>query len=236
LKKPAPKLVRKRIKTKIKNPDRVQLRRQQIIEGAIKVFTEKGFHNSTTKEIAKTAGITEGTLYNYVRSKEDIIYIVYDYITGLLRSDLAKAISRESDPKKRLKAALLQNLKSINEYQNIILFMYKESGSLDKESLYSVLARETEYIEMFESLLMDYLGDSVKDNSKIKITADLLSYIPVIITFRRWSLKRRFDSIETVIDDIINFILHGIQFAPETEKHSEKMINPKSPTYSEKVI
>ena len=95
--------------------------------------------------------------------------------------------------------------------------MYKESGSLDKESLYSVLARETEYIEMFESLIQDYLGDSVSDKSKIKITADLLSYIPVIITFRRWSLKRRFESMESVIDDIINFILHGIQFIPKSK-------------------
>ncbi len=213
----ATKISQKHIKTKIKNPNRVHLRRQQIIDGAIKVFTGKGFHNATTKEIAKAAGITEGTLYNYVQSKEDIIYIVYDYITGILRNDLEKAISRERDPRKRLKAALLQNLKSINEYQDIILFMYKESGSLDKESLYSVLARETKYIEFFESLLKDYLGDSVTDESKIKITADLLSYIPVIITFRRWSLKRRFESIDSVVDDIINFILHGIQFVPEIE-------------------
>jgi len=200
----------------------VQARRQQIIDGAIKVFTGKNFHSATTKEIAKAAGITEGTLYNYVQSKEDIIYIVYDYITGILRSDLEKAILLESDPRKRLKAALLQNLKSINEYQDIILFMYKESGSLDKESLYSVLARETEYIEFFESLLRDYLGESVTEESKIKITADLLSYIPVIITFRRWSLKRRFESIESVVDDIINFILHGIQFVPELEMRAKE--------------
>ncbi len=226
MKKSAPKSVQKQIKTKIKNPNRVQLRRQQIIDGAIKVFTGKGFHNATTKEIAKAAGITEGTLYNYVQSKEDIIYIVYDYITGILRSDLEKTISLESDPRKRLKTALLQNLKLINEYQAIILFMYKESGSLDKESLYSVLARETEYIEMFESLLKDYLGDSVADKSKIKITADLLSYIPVIIAFRRWSLRRRFESIEIVIDDIINFILHGIQFVSEIEKQAQVKEKP----------
>lgn len=204
----------KRIKTKIKNPNRVNLRRQQIIDGAIKVFTEKGFHNATTKEIAKAAGITEGTLYNYVQSKEDIIYIVYDYITSILRSDLEKAIALEKDPKKRLRAALLQNLKSINEHQDIILFMYQESGYLDRESLYAILSRETEYIELFESLLHDYLGEEITDSAKVRITADLLSYIPVIITIRRWSLKRRFQSIESVIDDIISFILHGIQFIP----------------------
>ena len=69
----------KRIETKIKNPKRINMRRKQIIKGAIEVFTAKGFNNSTTKEIALAAGVTEGTLYNYVRSKEDIIFIVYDY-------------------------------------------------------------------------------------------------------------------------------------------------------------
>ena len=226
MKEPVPKLKKKRIRAKIKNPNRVHLRRQQIIDGAIKVFTGKGFHSATTKEIAKAAGLTEGTLYNYVQTKEDIIYIVYDHVTSLLRNDLQKAIARETDPEKRLRAALLQNLRSINEYQDIILFMYKESGSLDKESLYSVLARETEYIEMFESLLHDYLGDSVSDKTKIKLAADLLSYIPVIITFRRWSLKRRFESLESVIDDIIDFIFHGVQFACEAEKKVQEKDQP----------
>jgi AcrR family transcriptional regulator len=64
----------KTIKTKIQNPKRISLRRKQIIQGAIKLFTVKGFYNSTTKEIADAAGMTEGTLYNYIRCKEDIIY------------------------------------------------------------------------------------------------------------------------------------------------------------------
>ena len=68
-----PKIKPKKIKTKIKNPKRVNLRRQQIIDGAIKVFTAKGFYNATVREIADESGITEGTLYNYIRCKEDII-------------------------------------------------------------------------------------------------------------------------------------------------------------------
>lgn len=205
----------RRIESKIKNPKRISLRRKQIIKGAIEVFTTKGFHNSTTKEIALAAGVTEGTLYNYVRSKEDIIYIVYDYITQILRNDIEKAIAGVKDPEERLKAALLQNLKTINEYQDIIMFVYKESNSLDKESLYAVLARETGYIEMFEELLTEYFRGKKIDPTKIKLSADLLCYIPVIVTFRRWSLKRRFTSMDTVIPGILDFILHGIEFVTE---------------------
>lgn len=217
MEKSVPKLKPKKIESKIKNPKRINLRRQQIIKGAIKVFTAKGFYNATVREIADESGITEGTLYNYIRSKEDIIYIVYDYITDILRKDLENAIADIDDPKERLKAALLQNLKSIDQYQDIILFLYKESAALDRESLYTILARETRYIEMFEELIEEYLHGRNLNAIKIKIGADLLSYIPVIITFRRWSLRRRYESMDTVIDGILDFILHGIEFAADDD-------------------
>jgi AcrR family transcriptional regulator len=205
----------KKVQTKIKNPKRVQRRREQIIEGAIKVFSQKGYHNAKTKEIAEASGVTEGTLYNYIRSKEDITFIVYDYITGILRDELKKAINGVKDPEKRLKAALLQNMKTINRHQDIIMFMYTESSSLDKPSLYTILTRESEYIEIFENLLRDYFRETELNENNLKMAADLLAYIPVILTLRRWSLKRRFESMETVIQGILDFVLHGIAFIPE---------------------
>jgi len=205
----------KKVKTKIKNPERVQRRRKQIIEGAIKVFSEKGYHGAKTKEIAEASGVTEGTLYNYIRSKEDITYMVYDYITGILRDELEKVIKDEKNPEKRLKAALLQNMNTIDQHQDIIMFMYKESSSLDKPSLYTILTRESEYIDIFENLLRDYFRGTVCNENNLKLAADLLAYIPVILALRRWSLKERFDSMETVIQGIFDFVLHGITFIPE---------------------
>ena len=193
----------KTVETKIKNPKRVNLRRKQIIEGAIKVFIEKGFHLATTREIAEASGITEGTLYNYVRSKEDIVYIVYDYITRILRKEFNDAIEDIDDPKERLMAAMRQNLTSIHNYQDLVMFIYKASTHLDKESLHEVLARETEYIESFEDLLRNYYQGRNVSEAKIKLAADLLAYIPVVVTFRRWSLRRRFDSMEKVQQGIL---------------------------------
>jgi len=76
---------KKQVKTRVKNPKLIDLRRRQIIKGAIQVFTAKGFHAATVREIADSAGLTMGSLYNYIRSKEDIIYMVYDYITKILK-------------------------------------------------------------------------------------------------------------------------------------------------------
>jgi AcrR family transcriptional regulator len=206
--------LKKEIKVKIKNPHRISLRRMQIINGAIKVFSEKGFHNATVREIADASGVTEGTLYNYIRCKEDIIYIVYDYTTRILRDEINKAIEAIKDPKERLKAALLQNLHTINRYQDLIMFLYRESGSLHREDLYLILHRESDYIKLFERLLKDYFKGQGIDPVRLKLGADLLAYIPVIVSFRRWSLNRRIKSIDKVIAGIVEFVLHGIDFIP----------------------
>lgn len=205
----------KEIKTKIKNPDRIELRRKQIVKGAIKVFTAKGFYNSTVREIADASEMTEGTLYNYIRCKEDIIYIVYDYITKILRKELNNAITGIEDPKKRLRAALTQSMNSVRKYQDLVMFLYRESGSLKKEDLYKILARENEYIELMEQLLKDYFKGKKIDEIRTKICADVLIYLPVILSFRRWSLNRRIDSMDTTIKEIVNFIVHGIECIPE---------------------
>ena len=206
--------LKKEIKVKIKNPHRISLRRMQIINGAIKVFSEKGFHNATVREIADASGVTEGTLYNYIRCKEDIIYIVYDYTTRILRDEINKAIEGIQVPKERLKAALLQNLYTVNRYQDLIMFLYRESGSLHREDLYLILHREADYIQLFERLLKDYFKGQGIDPVRLKLGADLLAYIPVIVSFRRWSLNRRIKSIDKVIAGIVEFVLNGIEFIP----------------------
>jgi AcrR family transcriptional regulator len=209
------KIEKKEVKTRIKNANLIDLRRKQIIKGAIKVFIAKGFHNATVREIAEEAGLTMGSLYNYINTKQDIIYIVYDYITKVLREDMKEAIVGVKDPKERLKAALRQNLNAVYKNQDIIMFLYRESASLDKESLYTVLARETKYIELFEDILREYFKGKEVSESRLRLSADLLSYIPVIVTFRRWSLRRRFDSMDTVLEGIVDFVLHGIEVIPE---------------------
>ncbi|GAC1393856.1 MAG: TetR/AcrR family transcriptional regulator [Ktedonobacteraceae bacterium] len=51
----------------------VQARRAQILDAATKVFAEKGFHRATIKDIARTAGIADGTIYTYFANKTALL-------------------------------------------------------------------------------------------------------------------------------------------------------------------
>jgi TetR/AcrR family transcriptional regulator, fatty acid metabolism regulator protein len=52
---------------------------QQILDAAVKVFARQGFHQSTVAQIAKAAGVADGTIYLYFKSKDDILFQFYEY-------------------------------------------------------------------------------------------------------------------------------------------------------------
>ncbi|HSD95149.1 MAG TPA: TetR/AcrR family transcriptional regulator [Syntrophales bacterium] len=208
----------KEVHANIKNARLVDLRRKQIIEGAMQVFSAKGFHGASVREIAEAAGLTMGTMYNYVRSKEDILYIVYDFMTTILTEGLKKAIDETEDPREKVSAALRHNMELIYQYQDVIMFLYREAGNYDRESVHTVLAQETKYIEVFEELLRQRFAGRKIDESRLKMSADILSYLNVILVLRGWSLRRRHKSMDDVVDGILEFVEHAIEIVEDTDR------------------
>ena len=56
----------------------VAARREQILGAATRVFAEKGFSRATTREVAREAGVSEGTIYNYFEDKEGLLMAIMD--------------------------------------------------------------------------------------------------------------------------------------------------------------
>ena len=56
----------------------VRARREQIVGAATRVFAEKGFGRATTREVAREAGVSEGTIYNYFEDKDALLMAILD--------------------------------------------------------------------------------------------------------------------------------------------------------------
>lgn len=69
------------VNRKRKKEQITEQRREQILNAARDIFTRQGYSNATTAEIARTAGIAEGTIYNYFSSKRELL-------TALLKSHI----------------------------------------------------------------------------------------------------------------------------------------------------
>ena len=71
----------------------IEVRRSQILDAATQVFAEKGFHRSTIRDVARTAGIADGTIYNYFENKDALLMGILNRLneTDERASDFAQA-------------------------------------------------------------------------------------------------------------------------------------------------
>lgn len=82
---------RRDIPTLVKDSSLVEERRQRLVETAVGLFIRKGYHQTTTREIAREAGFSVGSLYEYIKTKEDVLYLVCEAIHREMEERLGKA-------------------------------------------------------------------------------------------------------------------------------------------------
>ena len=98
-----------------KTPDPIQelvtaARRKQILDAATQVFAEKGFHRATIKEIARVAGIADGTIYTYFASKDEVLLAVLDRLNETTERKQQFVLGDEQDLKAFFRAYLQQRM------------------------------------------------------------------------------------------------------------------------------
>jgi AcrR family transcriptional regulator len=76
---------------------RIETRRTQILTAAAKLFAEKGFHKTTTKEIAEAADVAEGTIYNYFASKDELLIAIINHLSAVSHNQELFDIGLEVD-------------------------------------------------------------------------------------------------------------------------------------------
>jgi len=207
---------RRSISTIVQDPQLVQQRHEQIFQAATRVFISRGYHEATVREIAEEAGLSLGSLYSYIRTKEDILYLVFERLTAALRESIRAAMQGVTDPVEQIQAALRANLETIKRYEDGVLLMYQETKSLDQESLHHVLAGEASYVKFFEDILEAGYRQGVFKGEP-RLSADVITYLCSLIALRRWNLRRRFTGDEA-IDGLIAFILRGLGVPDRTEE------------------
>lgn len=203
-----------RIVSSVKDEDLIKKRRNQMIQGAMRLFKEKGFHRTTTREIAQESGFSIGTLYEYIRTKEDVLFLVCDYIYDGVRERLEAALQVKSPSKERIGAIIGSYCELMDDMQEEILLLYQEIKGLNKETRKYVLQKEKDMVGMLEDLILaSYPGMS---EAEAKVAANNIFVHGQMWAFRRWILQQHF-TIEEYTDIQVRLNLHGLLHQSDVE-------------------
>lgn len=198
------------VESSIKDENKIIERRQQIVDAGVKLFKEKGFHRATTRELAKAAGFSIGTLYEYIRTKEDVLFLVCDNIFN----EVTKCLSQfpaDTGTLTALEEAIRQYYLLIDKMPEEFTIMYQETKSLPKEAMHYILDKEFEMVAIFERMLKGCVeaGSLNLDDDAIYLAANQIVIQGQSWAFRKWALQKRY-TIEQYIKLQTTMLLQGI--------------------------
>jgi AcrR family transcriptional regulator len=202
----------KGISTQIKNPDLVAQRRRQIVDAAVQLFIKQGFHKTTTRQIARAAGFSIGLLYEYIASKEDILYLVCDAIHAEVQRGVSQAMTGTSGDRNPLAEVIREYFLVCNRMNDHILLIYQETQSLPPRWRKKVLENEVRITGIFTEVIARLISSGelphITERS-MELVAHNISVLGHMWTFRRWFLARHY-SIEDYIELQTKFILGDV--------------------------
>ena len=112
-------------------PPRQDNRRQQLLDAAAELFSERGFHTASMREMARAAGMLPGSIYYHFASKEELLLAVYAEGVRRIAARVDAAVAVEADPWARLRAACVAHLETLlsgSGYAKVVIRVLPQDG------------------------------------------------------------------------------------------------------------
>ncbi|HEY0487325.1 MAG TPA: TetR family transcriptional regulator [Mycobacteriales bacterium] len=180
-------------------------RRRAILDAATRLFDARGFHGTTTDDIAEAAGVTKRTLYRYMPSKEQILFEIHD---RFLNRTVYEEVSAPGTVVDRFEHMLRTHVDVVaNHTQEIRVFM-EERKHLPEDKKEEISRRRDTY----EAVLRDILREGMESGVFVRGDVHLLAQgvLGALTEMYRWYRPRRNSRPEAIARVVSDLFLHGL--------------------------
>jgi AcrR family transcriptional regulator len=111
---------------------RTSSRRRQLLDAAVKIMGQKGFHQMSMQDLAAEANVSVGLIYKYFGGKEDLLLATIVRIQDAFHDQLAPIMAAAGDdPVAQLVAGIRRYVEIVDENLDAVVLTYRESRTLD---------------------------------------------------------------------------------------------------------
>jgi AcrR family transcriptional regulator len=166
-------------------------RQMLIVKKAAKLFMEKGYAHASMRDISRATNIDIGNLYYFIKSKEEILYLVFEMVHGPIGEIFDRiGVFQIDDPVTQLRTAVRELIAFGFSYKEEILLLYRESRHLPKDMMKTSLARESRFIEQIAQIFRKGVERGVFDVPDPSFAANLLAFQLAFFPLRRWNMRQ----------------------------------------------
>lgn len=166
------------------DPKLIADRRGQVIRAAVKLFSENGYYNTTTQQIAREAGMSAGLIYHYFEEKDDILFMALQQVLDTYEREIPEALIGIEHPVDRLCMAIFAYCRVVNRLREATVLTYRSTKSLRADRRIFIKEGETRTNRLMES----YVAACIDGKYMRSVNVHMLVY--VVVSFAHtWALK-----------------------------------------------
>ncbi|HJP95147.1 MAG TPA: TetR/AcrR family transcriptional regulator [Pyrinomonadaceae bacterium] len=185
-------------------------KREAILRAATKVFANSGYFNSKVADIAREAGVADGTVYLYFKSKEDILHSIFDRSVEEALDAAKEQIKRVVDPKEKLRRIAFLHLERLGADRDLaVVFQVELRGSTKFMEEFSA-AGFAEYLALIRLTFEEgqRLGVFRSDLNAKVVAKILFGALDEMAT--NWILSKRRYKLAPMADQVLDIFLNGV--------------------------
>ena len=149
---------------------RYEDKKSQILESAARIFSLKGFEKATMEDVSDELYMTKGSLYHYIKSKEDMLFQCHMKALEIGNEGLKEISNSDFPPKVKLHKAIIRHVELITK--EFVVGSLRQQELLLPKHMYEKVIKER---DKFEKIFMKIFEDAIKelhlDKDNLKIRA-----------------------------------------------------------------
>ena len=184
-----------------------------ILRAAIKVFARGGYFNSKVADIAREAGVADGTVYLYFKNKDDILVSIFNHEMDEALSRGRAALAEIDDPVEKVKRVVRAHLERFSTDRDLaVVFQVELRGSTKFMEQFSA-TRVTDYLELIRGVIEDGQERGVFRRGLNSTIAAKILFGAVDEMVTNWVLSRKRYSLLSTLDIVVDIFFNGISRA-----------------------
>ncbi len=185
-------------------------KREAILRAAITVFARRGYFNSKVADVAKEAGIADGTVYLYFKSKDEILHSVFDRAMAEFIAEGKKELAELESPKDKLRRIAELHLEKLGADRDLaIVFQVELRGSTKFMQEFSA-AGFAEYLDIIQQTFVEGQQKGVFDKNLKPIVCAKILYGALDEMVTNWILSNNSYPLAPMADEVLKVFFGGV--------------------------
>ncbi|GEK33400.1 TetR/AcrR family transcriptional regulator [Kurthia sibirica] len=184
---------------------------KQIVDAAVIVIADNGYHQAQVSKIAKQAGVADGTIYLYFKNKEDILISVFQEKMSLFIENLQEIIQEDTTPSEKLRLMIENHFKVLSNDTFLSRVTQLELRQSNKDLRLQINSILKEYLDQLDAILVEGVeSGAFSKEMDIRLARQLIfGTIDEVTT--SWVMKDHKFDLNSQASKVYQLLLNGIK-------------------------